>query len=76
MKEIHVTAMYGDDDLPASQLFNQNEAVKYYETAQEMLLLILIIAFQFGFYYENIPEEERKYLDETAPGFFKKGRVK
>jgi len=73
MKEIHVTAMYGDHHLPASQLFNQNDAVKYFETAQEMLIMILIIAFQFGYFYENIPEEGRRFLDKTAPGFFKKG---
>jgi HEPN domain-containing protein len=72
MQKIHSRAMYGDTNIPASYLFDQNDAVKYYEMAQYMMILILIIAFQFGYHYENLPREGRDFLDKTSPGFYRK----
>jgi len=72
MEEIHFIAMYGDNNIPASDLFTKNDAEKYCDTAFQMMILILIIAFQFGFFYKNLPEEGRLFFEKIAPGFFKK----
>jgi len=69
MEEIHSTAMYGDTNQPASNLFTKNDADKYFETAFQMMILILIIDFQFGVYHENLSSG---IIERRLPNFFKK----
>ena len=64
--------MYGLGNTPPSLLFTEQDAIYYYSQAQEILFSILIIAFQFGHYFENIHEDGRNFLNKYSPGFYVK----
>lgn len=70
VEDLHSIAMYGFDGTPPSMLFLEKDAIYYYSLAQEIMFSIMLIAFQFGFRFENIPQEGRDFLKATGQEFW------
>jgi len=69
---LHVEAMYGFNNAPASKIFTESDAIYYYECAFEIEFICLLIAFTFGYHFELLPEEGRRFLEEHVSSIFDK----
>lgn len=69
---LHIESMYGHKDIPASRLFTEEDAIYYSSLAFEIMFLCLLINFTFGYHFEFIPEEGRRFLDKEASHLFSK----
>ncbi len=69
---LHIESMYGHNDVPASRLFTEEDAQYYFSLAFEIEFLCLLINFTFGYHFEFIPEEGRRFLERYASRLFSK----
>lgn len=69
---LHVESMYGYNDFPASRIFTEEDAQYYFSLAFEIMFICLLINFTFGYHFEFIPEEGRRFLETYASEIFSK----
>lgn len=69
---LHVESMYGYNDVPASRLFTEEDAQYFFNLAFEVEFLCILINFTFGYHFEFIPEEGRRFLETYASEIFSK----